>query len=133
MAVDCGLQLVRSASIVKVALSNRVLRYEVTETFVNRSHRVAEADYIFPLPLGAAFEDLKLSINGELVSGETMTAEKARGIYEEIVRKQRDPALVEWMGSGLLRTRIFPIAPRCARSPVAAAIGKGCPARRSGC
>ncbi|MBC7897104.1 MAG: VWA domain-containing protein [Cytophagaceae bacterium] len=111
LSVDCGPQLVRSASIVKVALSNRVLRYEVTETFVNRSQRVAEADYIFPLPPGAAFEDLKLSINGELVSGETMTADKARGIYEEIVRRQRDPALVEWMGSGMLRTRIFPIAP----------------------
>src|SRR6185295_3002224 len=27
------------------------------------------------------------------------------------VRKARDPALVEWMGQGLLHTRIFPIAP----------------------
>lgn len=92
-------------------MADRVLRYEVSETFVNRSNRVAEADYVFPLPPGAAFEDLKLSINGELVSGETMSAEKARGIYEEIVRRQRDPALVEWMGHGLLRTRIFPIQP----------------------
>lgn len=107
----CGPQLVRSASSVKVALADRVLRYEVTETFVNRGPGVAEADYIFPLPVGAAFEDLKLSINGELVAGETMSADKARGIYEEIVRRQRDPALVEWMGSGMLRTRIFPIAP----------------------
>jgi len=92
-------------------MADRVLRYEVSETFVNRSNRVAEADYVFPLPPGAAFEDLKLSINGELVSGETMSADKARGIYEEIVRRQRDPALVEWMGHGLLRTRIFPIQP----------------------
>ena len=36
---------------------------------------IAEADYVFPLPAGAAFEDLKLMINGELVSGETMTAD----------------------------------------------------------
>lgn len=107
----CGPFLLRTSSAVKVGLANRVLRYEVTETFVNRGARVAEADYIFPLPQGAAFEDLKLSINGELVSGETMSAEKARGIYEEIVRRQRDPALVEWMGSGMLRTRIFPINP----------------------
>ena len=111
MPVDCGPRLVRSSSAVKVGLANRVLRYEVTETFVNRGNRVAEADYIFPLPPGAAFEDLKLSINGELVAGETMSADKARSIYEEIVRRQRDPALVEWMGSGMLRTRIFPIAP----------------------
>ena len=111
LQLDCGQQLIRSGSTVRVALSDRVLRYEVTETFVNRGRRVAEADYIFPLPAGAAFEDLKLSINGEMVSGEAMSADKARGIYEEIVRRQRDPALVEWMGSGMLRARIFPIAP----------------------
>jgi len=111
MQVVCGPTLVRLTSDVKIALADRVLRYEVTEVFKNTGHGIAEADYVFPLPAGAAFEDLKLSINGELVSGETMTADKARGIYEEIVRRQRDPALVEWMGSGMLRARIFPIAP----------------------
>ena len=109
--LPCGPALQRITSNVRVALADRVLRYEVTEVFKNNSSRVAEADYVFPLPAGAAFEDLKLSINGELVSGETMSAEKARGIYEEIVRRQRDPALVEWMGSGMLRARIFPINP----------------------
>ncbi|MFN8669148.1 MAG: VIT domain-containing protein [Gemmatimonadaceae bacterium] len=109
--LPCAPTLVRVSSDVKIALADRVLRYEVTEVFKNTSGRVAEADYVFPLPAGAAFEDLKLMINGELVSGETMTADRARGIYEEIVRRQRDPALVEWMGSGMLRTRIFPIAP----------------------
>jgi Ca-activated chloride channel family protein len=87
----------------------RVVRYEITEKFVNRGAGLGEADYIFPLPNGAAFEDLRLEINGELVSGETLPADKARHIYEEIVRKQRDPALVEWMGYGLLRARIFPL------------------------
>lgn len=111
LPVACGPTLVRLTSDVKIALANRVLRYEVTEVFRNTGNGVAEADYVFPLPAGAAFEDLKLSINGELVAGETMSADKARGIYEEIVRRQRDPALVEWMGSGMLRTRIFPIAP----------------------
>ena len=72
---------------------------------------IGEADYLFPLPANAAFQDLKLSINGELVSGETMNAGEARRIYENIVRTQRDPALVEWMGHGLLRARIFPINP----------------------
>jgi Ca-activated chloride channel family protein len=106
-----GPSVVRQSSVVHADLSNGVLRYEVTETFVNRGSGIGEADYLFPLPKGAAFQDLKLSINGELVSGETMTAAQARQIYEQIVRQQRDPALVEWMGYGLLRTRIFPIAP----------------------
>ena len=110
----CGIPspvVVRQSSDVRVDLVDRVLRYEITETFVNRGSRVGEADFMFPLPKGAAFQDLKLSINGEMVSGETMSADRARQIYEEIVRRQRDPALLEWMGYGLLRARIFPIAP----------------------
>ncbi len=110
----CGITtpaVFRQSSDVRVELADRVLRYEITETFVNRGSRVGEADFMFPLPKGAAFQDLKLSINGELIAGETMNADHARQIYEEIVRRQRDPALLEWMGYGLLRARIFPIAP----------------------
>lgn len=110
----CGIQspeVYRKSSDVRVELADRVLRYEITETFVNRGSRVGEADYMFPLPKGAAFQDLKLSIDGEMVAGETMSADRARQIYEEIVRSQRDPALLEWMGYGLFRARIFPIAP----------------------
>lgn len=109
--IPCGARVDRRSSVARVQLNDRVLRYEVTEIFHNSGNSVGEADYVFPLPAGAAFEDLKLSINGELVSGETMGADRARGIYEDIVRRQRDPALVEWMGSGLLRARIFPIQP----------------------
>lgn len=104
-------QIARTASDVRVTLDGRVLRYEITESFLNRGGTVGEADYLLPLPRGAAFEDLALEIDGELVTGETLTSEHARAIYEEIVRKSRDPALVEWMDYGLLRTRIFPIRP----------------------
>lgn len=110
----CGIttpSVFRQSSDVRVDLVDRVLRYEITETFVNRGSGVGEADFMFPLPKGAAFQDLKLEINGEMVAGETMNANQARQIYEEIVRRQRDPALLEWMGYGLLRARIFPIAP----------------------
>lgn len=107
----CHPDIVRSHSDVRVELADRVLKYDVEERFVNRGATVGEADYLFPLPNNAAFQDLKLSINGELVAGETMSADTARRIYETIVRTQRDPALVEWMGHGLLRARIFPLNP----------------------
>jgi len=106
-----GPQVVHTSSRATLTLDGRVLRYEVTETFVNRGTTIGETEFLLPLPAHAAFEDLALSINGEMVTGETMRADRARAIYEEIVRRQRDPALVEWMGQGLLRTRIFPIAP----------------------
>ena len=104
-------RVIRTSSRVRADLDGRVVRYEVSETYVNRGGSVGQADYLLPLPKGAAFEDLALSINGEMVTGETMGAERALAVYEEIVRKLRDPALVEWMGHGLLRARIFPIQP----------------------
>src|SRR6185437_8174476 len=77
---------VRTASAVQATLSDQVLHYEVDETYANRGGRLGEVDYYFPLPPNAAFEDLRLSINGEMVSGEVLSASEARGIYEEIVR-----------------------------------------------
>jgi Ca-activated chloride channel family protein len=108
---DCGPHIERTRSDVHVSLDGNVLHYEVDERFVNRGAGLGEADYVFPLPDGAAFQDLQLSVNGELVTGETMDAGRAREIYESIVRMRRDPALVEWMGHGLLRARIFPLNP----------------------
>ena len=108
---DCRPNIARTRSDVRVELTDRVLKYEVEERFINRGAGIGEADYLFPLPNNAAFQDLKLSINGELVAGETMGADTARRIYENIVRSQRDPALVEWMGHGMLRARIFPLNP----------------------
>lgn len=106
-----GAHVVRTSSRAVLTLEGRVLRYEITEKFTNRGTVVGETEYLLPLPARAAFEDLALSIDGEMVTGETLRSDRARAIYEEIVRRQRDPALVEWMGQGLLRTRIFPIAP----------------------
>lgn len=103
--------VVRTGREVRVTLDGRVLRYEVTERWTNRGRTLGEADYVLPLPRGAAFEDLALMIDGEMVTGEIRNAGEARRIYEEIVRRQRDPALVEWMDHGVLRTRIFPIQP----------------------
>ncbi len=108
---DCSANIVRTQSDVRVELADHVLRYEVEERFVNRGATVGEADYLFPLPANAAFQNLALSIDGELVAGETMNAGDARNIYESIVRARRDPALVEWMGHGLLHARIFPLEP----------------------
>jgi Ca-activated chloride channel family protein len=106
-----GAQVERLSSTVRVRLADRVLSDDREEEVTNHAGMIGEADYLFPLPAGAAFQDLALEINGQMISGETLDAGEARRIYEEIVRRQKDPALVEWMGHGLLRTRIFPIAP----------------------
>jgi Ca-activated chloride channel family protein len=43
--------------------------------------------------------------------GEVRTREEARRIYDEIVRRQRDPGLLEYAGKDLFQASIFPILP----------------------
>jgi Ca-activated chloride channel family protein len=47
-----------------------------------------------------------------------LKAEEARRLYEEIVRKNKDPALLEWMGTGLFKTSVFPVPPGQKRTVV---------------
>src|SRR5688572_14672640 len=96
---------------VTVRVTDRVARVEVEEWFRNTGGAIAEGDYIYPLPGETVFSDFSLFQGEEELKGETMDAARARAIYEEIVRRHRDPALIELAGHGLIRARVFPIAP----------------------
>ena len=45
---------------------------KVEQVFVNSSNRQLEAHYVFPLPKGAALQDLYLWINGKKTKGEAL-------------------------------------------------------------
>ncbi len=106
-----GTGLVRLRTAVTARVTGRVARVEVEDWFENRGGALLEGDYYYPLPGEGAFADLSLWQGDRELKGETMDAARARSIYEEIVRRKRDPALVELVGHGLLRARVFPIAP----------------------
>jgi len=107
--VGGGVTKVRSA--VQVAVAGRVARITVEEWFRNTGPRLDEGMYLYPLPGEAVFSDFSLWQGDQELKGEPMDAAQARAIYEEIVRRKRDPALIELAGHGLLRARVFPIAP----------------------
>jgi Ca-activated chloride channel family protein len=94
-----------------VRLEGRVAQVEVSEWFRNDGRRVAEGDYLYPLPGEAVFQGFSLFQGDAELRGEIMDAAQARAIYEEIVRRRADPALIELAGQGLLRARVFPIEP----------------------
>ena len=85
---------------------------KVDQTFRNNTGRVLEATFIFPVPRGAAVDDFALYINGKRTAGEVLERNKARGIYEDIVRRMKDPGLIEWMGNDLFKARVYPIPAR---------------------
>ncbi|HEX9279894.1 MAG TPA: VIT domain-containing protein [Gemmatimonadales bacterium] len=96
---------------VQVAVTGRVARVTVEEWFRNAGPRLDEAAYLYPLPGEAVFTDYSLWQGDQELRGEMMDASQARSIYETIVRQRRDPALIELAGHGLVRARVFPIAP----------------------
>jgi Ca-activated chloride channel homolog len=101
----------RVGSNVRITVEGRVARVEVEERFRNTGGVVAEGSYLYPLAGEAVFTGFSLWQGDKELRGETMNAEQARGIYEEIVRRRKDPALLTLAGHGLIRAQVFPIEP----------------------
>jgi Ca-activated chloride channel family protein len=97
---------------VNVEIRERVAETRVVQVFRNHTDRVLEATYIFPIPAGASVSGFAMMVNGQRVEGQVLEANEARGVYEGIVARLRDPGLVEHIGGNLFRARVFPIAPR---------------------
>src|SRR2546427_7373640 len=94
------IEKVRSA--VQVAVTGRIARVSVEEWFRNTGPLMDEGSYLYPLPGETVFSDFSLWQGDRELKGEPMDAAQARSIYEEIVRRKRDPALIELAGHGLL-------------------------------
>ncbi len=103
--------VVRTGSQVRISVDGRVVRVEVEELFRNTGGGIAEGNYLYPMPGEAVFTNFSLWMGDHEVRGETMNAEQALAIYEEIVRRRRDPALLTFAGHGLVRARVFPFQP----------------------
>ncbi len=108
---DLNGRVERLRSAVQVSITGRVARVTVEEWFRNNGPALEEGMYHFPLPGEAVFSSYSLWQGDQELRGEAMDATQARSIYEAIVRQKRDPALIELAGQGLIRARVFPIAP----------------------
>ena len=96
---------------VNVEIDDRVAVTSVDQEFRNPSSARLEGTYLFPLPAGAHIDKFSMDINGTQTEAELLPADKARSMYEEIVRKMRDPALLEYSGRDAFKVRVFPIEP----------------------
>ncbi len=94
---------------VDAKLSGQTAQVQVSQTFKNTGSRTMEVAFVFPLPYDGAIDQLTLMVDGKELEAKLLPAEKARAMYEEIVRKNQDPALLEWIGTGLFKTSVFPV------------------------
>jgi Ca-activated chloride channel family protein len=81
----------------------------VEQAFRNTTGRDLEANYVFPLPKGAAIKEFAMYIGGKRMTAELLDAAKAKNIYQDIVRRMKDPALLEYLGGQIFRVNVYPV------------------------
>jgi len=94
---------------VDVEIDNQVAQVEIDQVFLNEGDFELEGTYIFPLPEDAAISEFAMYVDGERLEGRILDKEKARAIYEDIVRRRQDPALLEYVGRNMFQAQVFPI------------------------
>ena len=96
---------------VKVEIRDQIARTTIEESFVNHTGTRLEGVFHFPLPQDASISGFGMWINGELIEADVVEKQRAREIYETILRERRDPGLLEWTGGNIFKARVFPILP----------------------
>jgi hypothetical protein len=110
IARDGGsLRLVRHD--LELSISHPLVESVVTQEFENRSAQSLEAFFHYPVPPGATVTGLALWVGDTRREARMLERQRAREIYDGIVREKRDPALLERVDGGF-RIRIFPVLPR---------------------
>jgi hypothetical protein len=94
---------------VTVEIRDQIARTTVEESFANLTDHQLEGVFYFPLPQDASISGFGMWIGNELVEADIVEKQRAREIYETILRERRDPGLLEWSGGNLFKARVFPI------------------------
>ena len=94
---------------VKTNISDQLATTTVELAYYNHCSRNLEGTFLFPIPPEAAISKFYLYVGNEEVPAQLLDEAQARKIYEDIVRKRKDPALLEYAGYNLLKARVFPL------------------------
>ena len=109
------IQLPRALPIASIKIDTKiqsqVATTHVEQVFRNDTDATLEGTYLFPIPESASIAEFAIWDGDRRLVGEVRSREEARRIYDEIVRRQRDPGLLEYAGKDLFQASIFPILP----------------------
>ncbi len=105
-----ALQLEKQSA--KVEIRGPLARVHLRQTLRNPTARPLEGSYLFALPPGAAVSNFAMTMGGKRLEAEILDGDQAREIYQGIVQKLRDPAILEFVGRGVARVKIFPVPAR---------------------
>ncbi len=94
---------------VNAEIIDQVAKTTIDEVFLNHHPREIEGTFIFPLPDDVAISEFVMYSGDTKLEGEVLDSDRARNIYVDIVRRMRDPALLEYAGRKMFKARVYPI------------------------
>lgn len=96
-------------------VADQVAQVAMTQSFVNTGSRQMEVSFMFPIPYDGAIDRMTFMVDGKEYDAKLMDAKDARKTFEDYVRRNQDPALLEWVGWGMFKTSVFPVPPGAER------------------
>lgn len=94
---------------VSVRIIGRVATTTMTMVLNNPGARQQESEVIIPVSAKAGIREFGLEGAQGKFPAKLIPRDEARKIYDEIVRRSLDPALLEFAGSGLVKSSVFPV------------------------
>jgi tetratricopeptide (TPR) repeat protein len=94
---------------VDIVVEDQVARVAIDQNFHNPNPRVMEGMYRFAIPPDASLQRLAMYVDGVLTESAVVERMRARRIYEDVVYRRLDPALLEWAGTGRLSLKVYPL------------------------
>lgn len=106
-------QVRQNYSIEKLSIDTKfkdqIADVSVTQEVKNITARDLEVEMFFPLPQTGIIQSFNMMVDGQEIPGKLLDKDEAKRIYEGIVNRKKDPALMEYIGNGLFKTSVFPI------------------------
>ncbi|HZU35594.1 MAG TPA: VIT domain-containing protein, partial [Gemmataceae bacterium] len=97
---------------IDVHIEDGFARTTIDQTYFNADNWRMEGTFYFPLSADASLSRLAMYVDGRLMEGGMAERDFARNVYEQILYRQRDPALLEWIDGSTFKMRVFPLEPR---------------------
>lgn len=94
-----------------VDIQDGIAQTTLTVGIVNQSAQRQEAELLYPVPEQAIISQFAYDGSGEMITAAVMGREEGKQLYQQLVSRIKDPALVEFVGHALIRTSIFPVQP----------------------
>ncbi len=101
---------------VDVRLTDTLATTHIEITVENKSGRTTQARLVLPVPQGSTIRTFGIDGIGDEPTAKLLPRDEAASRYQEIVSKMIDPGLLEFVGSAMIQSSVFPVEPGASRT-----------------